>query len=164
MLVLISIFIETFLLSFVILFLDGALTMSSIWIAFSISILVISILLRACLLYHYNETMLLQSFMYKKIIGNFFINFFKNIYYTVKLMVTNVKSSVVVDSMGIDSNFWNENAIVCNCINISPDTIVSLVDNKNIKIHSINSNKYMRNVIADDFTNLRSKMYDEELF
>lgn len=164
MLVLISIFIETFLVSFVILFLDGTLTMSSVWMAFSISILATTILLRACLLYHYSDTMLLQSFVYKKIISNFFINFFKNIYYAIKLSITNVKSSVVVDSMEIDDNNWDENAIACNCINISLDTIVSLFDNKNIKIHSVNSGKYMRNIIADSFTNLHSKMYDEELF
>ena len=164
MLVLLSVFIETFLISIVVLFLDCALTMSSIWIAFSISILVTVILMRACLLHHYSETMLLQSFVYKKIIHNFFISFFRNIFYAIKVSLTKVKSSVVVDGMEIDDNNWDENAIACNCINISSDTIVSLLDNKNIKIHSINSNKYMRNVIADSFVNLHSKMYDEELF
>ncbi len=163
MLVLISIFIETFSLSFILLFLDGALTMSSIWISFSISILVTVILLRACLIYPNSEAMLFQSIVYKKIINNFLVRFFKNIFYTIRLTISNVTLSTVVDSMEIDTNNWNENAIICNCINISPDIIISLIDNKNIKIHSINLDEYTRNVIYDEFANLSYKMYDEKL-
>ncbi len=163
MLVLISIFIETFSLSFILLFLDGVLTMSSIWISFSISILVTVILLRACLIYPNNEAMLFQSIVYKKIINNFLVRFFKNIFYTIRLTISNVTLSTVVDSMEIDTNNWNENAIICNCINISSDIIISLIDNKNIKIHSINLDEYTRNVIYDEFANLSYKMYDEKL-
>lgn len=163
MLVLIAIFLETFSLSFVLLFFDNALTMSSIWISFFVSILTTFILLRACLLYPNNESMLFQSIIYKNIVNNFFINFFNNLFHTIKLVFCDIKLSTVTDSMEIDSNNWNENAVICNCKNLNLDIIISLIDNKNIKIHSINSDSYMRNIIYDDFANLSYKMYDEKI-
>lgn len=159
MLLLVVFFLGNFLLSFIFLLLDNALIVPSLWLSMIISIIVTIISLRAFLLYPDTDSQIFKSNIYKKIISNFIFNLFINLFYTIKLSFSDIKLLVITDTFELEENNWAENVTTCNCLNLNFNILISLVDNKHIKIHSLASDDYNRTKIIDTFKNLDYKIY-----